>query len=76
MRNFLAGILGAATLFILGSLAYLRPGFGEVAPTSLRANGSGRPRTLDCRCLHQAHQSVPPNVEQQLAKPESAKQGT
>ena len=30
MRNFLAGILVAATLFIPGSLAYLRLGFGEV----------------------------------------------
>ncbi len=30
MRNFLAGILVAATLFILGGLAYLRLGFAEV----------------------------------------------
>ncbi len=30
MRNFLAGILAAATLFILGGLAYLQLGFGEV----------------------------------------------
>jgi len=30
VRNFLAGILAAATLLILGGLAYLQLGFGEV----------------------------------------------
>jgi len=111
VRNFLAGIVVAAVVLILGGLAYLRLGFAEVradlppspwertlmfsavhasvrrrapempnpvAPTDENLIVGGKIYLNECAGCHgtpgiKRIKSLPPRVEQELAKPEPPK---